>query len=162
MIFVIRWCRNCSAAASSAANMKAKPCAKISACRGRKTVSSKPAGPRNSPLAGSVSSGEKLLYTRPAHAALLVHERQVFGVEPCSKRALVGLTGTHAVVPGGDAGPLLDHPAQIFEMIEPRHVRRVADVGERVDLAGKPRSLMVRERPVHIVDHFVETLDRGG
>ena len=31
------WCRNCSGAASSAANTKARPCARISACRGRRT-----------------------------------------------------------------------------------------------------------------------------
>ncbi len=34
-----RWCRNCSSAGSSAANMKAGRCGKISVCRGRKTGS---------------------------------------------------------------------------------------------------------------------------
>ena len=43
----IRWCRNCSAAASSAANTRATPCAKISACRGRRTATSKHAARRS-------------------------------------------------------------------------------------------------------------------
>ncbi len=34
-----RWCRNCSSAGFSAANMKAGRCGKISVCRGRKTGS---------------------------------------------------------------------------------------------------------------------------
>ena len=47
----IRWCRSCNAAACSAASMKARPCAKISACRGRPTASSKHARRRSDRVA---------------------------------------------------------------------------------------------------------------
>ena len=56
MSSAIRWCRSCNAAASSAASMRDRPCAKISACRGRPTVSSKRAKPpSDQPLIGRIA-----------------------------------------------------------------------------------------------------------
>ena len=72
------WCRNCSAAASSAANTRARRCARTSACRGRRTASSL----GSSRLRPEVKPGQALKPARagPPQAQPRPSPGQAFGI----------------------------------------------------------------------------------